>query len=606
MSLDHRVSSQERATSDFASNLLQVSSGVQERVSRFLGESTEALRERLCREIQHHFDGERLELLQRNASFADSFRDELSRSQREFEDRIVQMVTERILPPTLAASSEQRTGELQSMWYTFQEANQTQLGEIKRGFITEAMNRVGTVMKDSQSKAKDFERKAEWLAQQFGQIGQAMHSLKDVEIVQLRSQVSSLEAAVHQLASAQMGIQSAQQGVEKRVNEKDEASRLREELGGMKVRMQTLESSVKERATLPPPFLNAGDSRWTSQAVSGNSNQTNPLSKRSAMEPMGPRQSQQLQEQYQSQTLERCLQQPTLLQHSPSHSVPPHVDAVASLARGRAEPFEACTFNSANQGYSIVPPSFQGRSSLENPPVNPPPATFWVGSPTAGQMMLPSLVAAPQASVHWEPGLRSPVGGLASPGSESVVSRGPEMRPGELVLVQKKGFGKRTSIPLPPSGNLETREFRHIERGGTRSGFDVLSAMSDPVQMVMAQNSKAPKLTNPTEEWCDFKARFELFIQSSPQPEQLPDNVLYAVLNGCVPEGMRLEIQTARDEDREFQEFWCSWDARYSIFQEQILRRRLEECTLKGTRMNSDVWRDFSSSLHATGNFWGH
>ncbi len=34
-------------------------------------------------------------------------------------------------------------------------------------------------------------------------------------------------------------------------------------------------------------------------------------------------------------------------------------------------------------------------------------------------------------------------------------------------------------------------------------------------------------------------------------------------------------------------------DARYSIFREQILRRRLVECNLKPTRLNSDDWRDF-------------
>ncbi len=47
----------------------------------------------------------------------------------------------------------------------------------------------------------------------------------------------------------------------------------------------------------------------------------------------------------------------------------------------------------------------------------------------------------------------------------------------------------------------------------------MMSAISNPVQIVMAQNSPAPKLSNPTEAWYDFKAKFEQFIQLNTQAD---------------------------------------------------------------------------------------
>ena len=68
---------------------------------------------------------------------------------------------------------------------------------------------------------------------------------------------------------------------------------------------------------------------------------------------------------------------------------------------------------------------------------------------------------------------------------------------------------------------------------------------------------------------------------------------MYSVLEGCVPEALRVEVQLAREEGTEFAQVWNMLDARYAIYQTANIRERLKECVIKSSKVNSDDWREF-------------
>lgn len=160
--------------------------------------------------------------------------------------------------------------------------------------------------------------------------------------------------------------------------------------------------------------------------------------------------------------------------------------------------------------------------------------------------------------------------------------------------VEKRGFGQRVSVILP-SATVERAggRVRSIGAISTGGGSEILASIADPVRLAMNRSVIPPRMINPSKEWCEFKGKFERFIQNSPNQSELGDGVLYSVLEGCVPEAVQMEIQTARDDNVGFYQFWNTLDARYAIYQASNVRERMDECGFKTSKINSDEWREF-------------